>query len=394
MADDLSAPLLRRSDRRKAALRGLGSRTGISRLPLARLALAGIVVVLGAAGLRVMLTDDPLGGRPSAEVPINSTRDGNSVAGAIAPNTDSQPKGPVTLGADPETPGPAITTLEDTPAAEPAAGVSAAGGPLPGLDGDLIEETEDGPIPRIAANGTTPFEAYARADLAAVAGRPMIALIVTGMGLNEARTLEAIDALPAAITLGFAPYGRTLDATVPAARAAGHELLLEVPLEPFDYPNNDPGPHTLLTGQAPRDNIDKLIWLMARFGGYVGLINNMGARFTASAADFAPFMEELGARGLGYVDDGTSNRSLAAQLTAANHVPFARAMMTIDANPAPGPIRAALDALEQKAVSTGAAIGLATALPVSIATLAEWASGLEDRGIALVPVSALMKTGG
>jgi polysaccharide deacetylase 2 family uncharacterized protein YibQ len=131
---------------------------------------------------------------------------------------------------------------------------------------------------------------------------------------------------------------------------------------------------------------------MSRFTGYVGLVNNMGARFTSSAADFSPMMEELGARGLGYLDDGSSNRSLAPQLAEANHVPFARAAMPIDINPAAGPIRAALDELEQKARAEGSAIGIATALPVTITTLAEWSRDLAERGIKLVPVSALMKT--
>src|SRR5690606_33055382 len=141
---------------------------------------------------------------------------------------------------------------------------------------------------------------------------------------NMTGTLDAIATLPEAISLGFAPYGSSLERTVGTARAEGHEVFLEVPLEPFDYPENDPGPDTLLTGQAPRDNIVRLNKVMASFSGYAGIVNNMGARFTASAADFAPMMEELGARGLGYLDDGSSNRSLAVQLAKVSGVPFAR----------------------------------------------------------------------
>lgn len=394
MADELSAPLLRRSDRRARGIRSFLDRLPVSRLPLARLAFAALAVVVGAAVLRVMLTDDPLGGRPSVEVPINSTRAANQVAGEIAPAPMTEgPTGPVTITAEPEIPsGPSITTLGDDPSAPSVAELAAPR--TDGLFGDLVEQTEQGPIPRIAADGTTPFKAYARADLvAAAAGRPMVAIVLTGMGLNQAGTMEAIDTLPAAITLAFAPYGKTVNETAQAARQAGHELLLEVPLEPFDYPDNDPGPQTLLSGQEPRENIDKLVWLMSRFGGYVGLINYMGARFTASAADFSPLMEELGARGLGYLDDGSSNRSVAAQLAAVNHVPFARAHLPVDLNPAAGAIRTVLDELEAKAKEDGAAIGIATALPVTIATLAEWSRALEERGIALVPISALMKTG-
>jgi polysaccharide deacetylase 2 family uncharacterized protein YibQ len=130
---------------------------------------------------------------------------------------------------------------------------------------------------------------------------------------------------------------------------------------------------------------------MARLGGYIGLVNNTGARFTASAADFGPVMEELGTRGLGYLDDGSSNRSLAPDLAKTNKVPFGRGDITLDANPARGAILQALDQLAARAAANGQAIGVASALPVSIATIAEWAGSLQGRNVELVPVSALMK---
>jgi polysaccharide deacetylase 2 family uncharacterized protein YibQ len=167
--------------------------------------------------------------------------------------------------------------------------------------------------------------------------------------------------------------------------------MLEVPLEPFDFPQNDPGPHTLLTGEPPRANLEKLFWLMARFGGYFGIINNMGARFTASAGDFGPIMEELGARGVGYIDDGSSNRSVSQQLASANKVPYARASMLIDANPARSSILSALDSLEAEALEHGSAIGIVSALPISIQAVSEWSASLDGKGIALVPASALMR---
>ena len=131
---------------------------------------------------------------------------------------------------------------------------------------DLLEETEHGPIPRIAATGETPFEVYARPSLtpATADGKKLIAIVVTGLGLNEIGTASAIDTLPDTVTLAFAPYGRSLSRTVASARAGGHEILLEMPLEPFDYPDSDPGPDTLLTGQAPRDNLNKLFTVMAQ----------------------------------------------------------------------------------------------------------------------------------
>jgi len=371
MANDLSTPLTSRKRKPNA-----GKPRGF---PLARVLLGLIVLAVGGFVARLALVDDPDGGRPTEEVAITSTRNGNAVANDLA-------TAPATITADPQEYPAGETPL--TPLAPAAAPTGDAYAALP----DLSEQTTDGAIPRMSTTGETPFKTYS-APLAAPLqpGKPAIAIIVTGLGINEQGSLDAIDQLPDAVTMAFAPYGKNLQSTVSDARSKGHEVLLEVPLEPFDYPQNDPGPQTLLTGEQPRANLDKLFWLMARFGGYVGLINNMGARFTASAADFSPVMEELGTRGLGYIDDGSSNRSLAPQLAAGNKVPFGRADLVIDTNPAREPILAALGSLEAKAMQNGSAIGIVSALPISVQSVAEWSRELEAKGITLVPVSALMK---
>jgi len=385
MADDLSTPLVRRSEKRRFNAGALIPR----RWPFARLSFAAMALVLAVTVGRIVLTEEPEGGRPSAEAAISANRPQNSVVGEVAPKSDDG--GPVTITplATPEG-GPSITTIDAASLPDaPSAGLE---GEADGVFPDLLEETQHGAIPRIGAQGQTPFSAYSRASTtpAAAGGKPLVAIVVTGLGLNESGTLEAVDTLPDDVTLAFAPYGKSLPRTVAAARAQGHELLLQLPMEPFDYPENDPGPETLLTGQPMRANLEKLFWLMARFGGYAGVMNHMGARFTASAADFTPMMEEFGTRGLAYFDDGTSNRSLAPQLAETNKVPFAKGSLVLDNNPSRAPILAALDSLEAEARQTGSAIGVISGLPVSIQTVAEWAAGLEDKGLVLVPASALM----
>lgn len=386
MADDLSAPLGRKR-RKPAAARAL--HLAPDRLPLARIAFGLAALVIAGVVARVLLVNDPMGGRPVAEISVNGNRS-NPIADAVA----APGAGMATISVGPEIPAAGVPAapggdLPSMPASAPPAETANAQGLFP----DLLEETEHGSIPRMSATGQTPFEAYAQpaaATPAAGDGKPLIAVIVTGLGLNAASTTSAIETLPGPVTLAFAPYGTGLTATAASARATGHEILLEVPLEPFDYPESDPGPDTLLTGQTARDNLNRLFTVMGKFGGYVGLINHMGARFTASTADFSPVMEELGARGLGYVDDGSSNRSVASQLAAANGVPFGRADMALDQNPARQPILDQLKALEQKAADHGSAVGVISALPVSISTLAEWARTAGDRGFTLVPVTALM----
>src|SRR5690606_455059 len=129
------------------------------------------------------------------------------------------------------------------------------GGEEPADRADLTEDARYGPLPRIAQDGTMPFRAYARPAPPLDRSTPRIAIVLGGMGLSTIGTEGAIRSLPEEITLAFAPYGRELDRLTGLARQSGHEVLLQVPLEPFDYPNNDPGPHTLLTGLSERQNL-------------------------------------------------------------------------------------------------------------------------------------------
>lgn len=378
MANDLSTPLTGRRQRASKAL-------GRPHLPIARILFGLIAVIVLGTVARLVLVDDPMGGRPSQETKIVNSQVGNSVAETVA-------SGPATITADPHQypVDGAVTPLLET--AEGAAPPHQGAPDRFGLVAELTEETANGPIPRMSGTGQTPFATYrAPFDAASAGTGPRIALIVTGLGINEQGSLDAIAQLPDLVTLAFAPYGKALDKTVAVARGGGHEVMLEVPLEPFDFPQNDPGPHTLLTGEPPRENLEKLFWLMARFGGYFGIINNMGARFTASASDFGPIMEELGARGIGYIDDGSSNRSVSQQLASTNKVPYVRASMLIDANPARSSILSALASLEAEALEHGSAIGIVSALPISIQAISEWSAGLDGKGIALVPASALMQ---
>ncbi|WP_404401260.1 divergent polysaccharide deacetylase family protein [Pelagibacterium halotolerans] len=388
MTDELSAPLGNKRRKRASAQPGHG---GWRRWPWARIGLA----CLGLAALFVtgwvIVVNDPAGGRPIAEAPVSNQGQPNPVAievGAQGPSDAPADAAPATglPGTSPD--GPSIITLgEDGTITTSADRAATEFGALPAL----VETTQLGLLPRTGADGLTPFEAYARPSLSpnAAGGRALIAVVMTGLGLNETSTRDAIEMLPGTVTLAFAPYGQGLVDLTAQARAAGHELMLEIPLEPFDYPQNDPGPHTLLVEHPPRENLEKLYWLLSRIGGYTGLINHMGARFTASAADFGPIMEELGLRGLGYLDNGTSARSVAPQLAAQNGVPFARVDMVLDENPSRTAILEKLEALEAQAAERGWAIATISALPVSIRTLSQWAQSLDEDSMLIVPVSAL-----
>jgi uncharacterized protein len=265
----------------------------------------------------------------------------------------------------------------------------------PAPDERLVERSRHGLLPRIAADGARPADVYARPPLIPtnLKNAPRIALLVGGLGLSENGTEEAIRQLPGAVSLGFAPYGADVARLAADAREGGHEILLQAPMESFDYPNDNPGPHTLLTSATEAQTLDDLRWLMSRFPGYVGVANFLGAKFTADETALSPALREIAARGLFYLEDGSSPRSVARHAAAGLNLPAATADVVIDAVQSPQAIDDALTRLEALARVNGSAIGVASALPTSVDHITRWARNLEARGIALNPISAVVTRG-
>ena len=244
------------------------------------------------------------------------------------------------------------------------------------------------------------LEAAPLGHLASLFGSPEVlmplsgvALVVGGLGISETTTRNAIEKLPPEVTLSFAPYGRNLQTWIDRARAAGHEVLLELPMEPYDYPANDPGPYTLLTSLSAADNLDRLTWLMSRFTGYVGVTSYQGAKFTADRASMEPIFEALESRGVMYVDPGASRRSTATELAANLGLPWTKGDRAIDPGRTARAIDAALANLQQQAGQNGVVVGLGTAFPVTIERIQKWTEGLAPDDIVLVPVSATARNG-
>jgi polysaccharide deacetylase 2 family uncharacterized protein YibQ len=390
--DDLQKPLGQSPKKKKKPF--------VLPIPVVTRAIAGMLAFCIAMLVGwILFVDEPFGGEPVAVVSALPKK----TAATSAAKRDAT--APVALGETdkPATPANTVTIIDGStgkrqevsvgqsgaaPAAqkksEPRAEIKNAP-----LDPRLTDTSRHGAIPKIAPDGARPSEVYAR-PVTPSAGRtdaPRVAIIIEGLGIGANSTAEALAKLPAPVTFAFAPYGTDLERWVGRARSEGHEVLLQIGMEPFDYPDNDPGPQTLLATLPPVQNIDRLHWFLSRFQGYVGVTSLMGARFTATDQALSPIIREVGKRGLIYFDDGASPRSVASQISGAANVAFAKADAVLDAVPTAADIDSALARLEAAARSRGVAIGAASALPVSIERIAQWAKAAEGRGIVLVPVS-------
>jgi polysaccharide deacetylase 2 family uncharacterized protein YibQ len=388
-ADELSAPLGQNTERRKRRFR----------LPFT--AMQALAVLLGlflVAFMTVALfTDNPFGGEPIAQVALRAPAADEKQPASGLPDQAAK----ATVRQAPIGDNKTVTIIDGSSGkrqdvvigaedAGKAGGEAAPAMAMAGIDARLLEKSRYGMIPMVA-DGLKPFTVYAAdADRTKAAKMPVVAIVVGGLGVGAAKTTDAIMKLPPAVTLAFTPYGADPTKLAERARAQRHEILLQVPMEPFDYPDNDPGPQTLLTSQTAEQNIDRLHWHLSRFQGYAGIANFMGARFVATDNAMQPIIREAAKRGLGYLDDGSISRSAAPSLTAAQAMPFAKADFTIDAVPTSAEIDRTLVKLETLAKERGLAVGVASALPISIERIAAWTKTLDSRGIMLVPLTTAM----
>jgi polysaccharide deacetylase 2 family uncharacterized protein YibQ len=354
-----------------------------------------LALALPLAGLAfyAALKRDPDGGEPIATAAIRMRAPSAEIA--TAPPEPARPpeaRGPASarqletesgvtvVRPGSEAPGAIVITVPDDGAIRLA----------PAPDKRLVERTRHGFLPKVGPDGATPAQVYARPLGPAPAAKPAgrIAILIGGLGISQSSTSEAIARLPGPVSLAFAPYGAELEKTVQRARSEGHEVFLQVPMEPFDYPDNDPGPHTLLTGPKGSDNLDRLQWVLGRFTGYVGIVNFLGGRLTADDGALTPLLREVAGRGLMVIDDGSSPRSLLASAAAKAQIPALKADLALDAVPRAEAIDRELQRLETLASSQGAAVATASALPVTIERISRWARTLEGKNLVIVPVSA------
>ncbi|HEY2069372.1 MAG TPA: divergent polysaccharide deacetylase family protein [Rhizomicrobium sp.] len=382
---------------------------GSPRLSLLALAWALVLLALAAGAGAIALFGNPHAGSPALAFDL-----GPSNQKVAAAHPTPKPQGNANLinaGPQPTAPMPAPPTPgAQTPPAAPSGQQQGAAPPpiqLPPqivptqvnkqiyagraliADPALIEQTAQGPLPRIADDGRTPMAAYAPPTVAAP-GQPRIAIVVGGLGMSARQTQAAIAQLPPGITLAFQPYDSDVQRWIGEARRQGHEVLMEVPMEPYDFPDSDPGPHTLRAAASESTNIQRLTWSLSRASGYAGIANLLGDRFMTDADALEPVMTFLQRRGLIFFDDGSVAHSVAPDVAKSAGAPFLQASTQIDAIQAAMEIDQRLSELETRARLNGTASGSAFLYPVTVDRLTIWARGLSGRGIALVPASAIV----
>jgi len=246
-------------------------------------------------------------------------------------------------------------------------------------DQRLIDPLPIGLIPRIGDDGARPSTVYAR-PVTPISGplaqAPRIAFLIAGAGIGHLVTVEAMLKLPPNTSFALSPYSADIERQAADLRSEGHELFLEMPVsEPGDLLGSA-GPKALGNSLHTDVNRERLHWAMARFSGYLGISGNFSALLSERGSATSA-LTEISGRGLVLLDLDTEGGPIWVDQDLRSHA-----------------IDEALRRLEETARTKGRAIGVAGTTPLAINRIQNWIAGLAERGIRMVPVSALLRTDG
>lgn len=233
-----------------------------------------------------------------------------------------------------------------------------------------------------------------RRDVPVEGRAPRIALVIDDFGNSNSDAVRGMLDLDAPLTISVLPHRPHTATLADAARRAGKEVLVHIPMEPLSYPETDPGEGALLTSHTREELNRRTNAALDDVPHAVGANNHMGSSFTALHIPMRVVMGRLRERGLYYLDSMTSPSSVGLAEAERAGIPSARNRMFIDSpldESGRMDIESQLADLVAIARKRGEAIGIGHPYPETVSALEKAIPELEREGIELVFVSQLVR---
>lgn len=222
------------------------------------------------------------------------------------------------------------------------------------------------------------------------AGALRIAVIVDDLGARR-DVFDGLREIRRPLTVAVLPGLPLSEWTAREATQSGMEVLLDLPMEPYRYPEVDPGPGALLMAMTSQELQTQMGAHLASVPGAVGVTNHMGSRMTEDRARMRTVLDVMAGRRLFLVDGLTSNLSVAYDEAKAQGLRAGRRQVTVDHAAGEAGDRVRWDEVAWWAEKRGEVIVIAHGHPLTGRLLREYVPRWEARGMRLVPVSQLAR---
>jgi polysaccharide deacetylase 2 family uncharacterized protein YibQ len=218
---------------------------------------------------------------------------------------------------------------------------------------------------------------------------PSVAIILTGLGLNTTWTEKVLSTVSKKTTLAFSPYSPNLNDLLQRTKTLGFNTLVGLPMEPHAYPNQDPGPYTLLTGAKDGENIRKTKLILDNIPNGIGIIGEYGSQFTLSKVDLEPVLKEIKNRGSVFIDPNTTLHSQVQSTCKALEITCPQVDLTLPISSNSAEEDNFLKKIIQNAKENGIIVISVPAIPAFVQHLPEWLDTIEKNGINVVSITEL-----
>lgn len=222
-------------------------------------------------------------------------------------------------------------------------------------------------------------------------GKSTLGVIITGLGLDKNVT-EAAFRMPEEVALGFSPYAEAVNKLVESAYSFGHEPFLNIPMQTYEYPFDDPGPLAIMTNLSKAKNMFRLKAVLSAAEGYVGVIASPKEKVTHSLVNILPVIDEIKKQNAIFVYNEKVSNQFLKQEAFSIGLPVITNYTIIDEELTKEQLSKKLEKIKTMVVNEGLdVIIVGHAYPLTIQVVSNWVQGLKQEGVDIAPISKFIK---
>jgi len=160
--------------------------------------------------------------------------------------------------------------------------------------------------------------------------KPELAIVVDDFGYFGGELLKRFCKLDSNITFAILPYLNYSKEVMEAAIKSGHETIIHMPMEPLNYPKNDPGPHAIYVHNSKKEIKKQVENYIRQLPLCIGANNHMGSLATADKSVMETVLQVLKRNKMFFIDSRTTSASVAYKTAQEMMIPSFENMMFLD----------------------------------------------------------------
>jgi len=244
-------------------------------------------------------------------------------------------------------------------------------------------------IARQADHGKEKASRKAPAPATAEDTRPLLAIVLDDFGYSK-QNLAVLEEIRYPLTFAVLPDTPYAKSVCAFACENGYEVILHLPMEPVVHSRSmEAG--TVMTDMQEDDIRALVAQGLGSVPGAVGASNHMGSKATADERVAGVVIEELGKRGLFFLDSMTIAGSVCGKVADERAVPCARRDIFIDNVLEKEAIVSQLGKAAEIARKKGCAVAIGHDRPLTVQVLKEVMPEMSERGIKFVKLSEIIR---